>query len=298
MGNKFEWREKLKGIDDSQEQMDPNILYLRALRSLMHDRVPADLLPELPIEPEQRLLYEDLIEIRRFALALANGDLSADLKAKGYLAGALKTLQANLRHVTWQTQRIAEGDYSQKVDFLGDFSTAFNRMKDQLAEANRKLVHKASTDGLTGLLNHAALLERLQMEIERSRRYGQLLSVVMMDIDFFKNVNDRYGHQAGDLVLAETARIIAGSIRSSDFAGRYGGEEFLAVMANSDEKAARTVAERIRQSLESAECTPDKIRVTLSGGVAEFAGDSAEELIGRADHALYEAKRNGRNVII
>lgn len=244
-----------------------------------------------------RDIYDIIQELREFLATLAEGELSTELKTKGYVAGLLKTLQANLRHVTWQTQRIAEGDYSHNVEFLGEFSAAFNQMKNQLAEVTQALKKQAETDGLTGLLNHSAIIERIKTEAERNKRYGNPFAIIMLDIDHFKQVNDQYGHLAGDLVIQGVAGIIADSLRSLDFAGRYGGEEYVLVLTNCGKSSASLVAERIRHLVEQHSNFPEEIRITLSGGVAEYAGQSSEQLVRKADELLYVAKKQGRNRI-
>ena len=239
-----------------------------------------------------RDIYDIIQELREFLATLAEGELSTELKTKGYVAGLLKTLQANLRHVTWQTQRIAEGDYSHNVEFLGEFSAAFNQMKNQLAEVTQALKKQAETDGLTGLLNHSAIIERIKTEAERNKRYGNPFAIIMLDIDHFKQVNDSYGHDAGDLALSHIADIL-----SLEFNGRYGGEEYVLVLTNCGKSSASLVAERIRHLVEQHSNFPEEIRITLSGGVAEYAGQSSEQLVRKADELLYVAKKQGRNRI-
>lgn len=160
-----------------------NIHYeqVKALRSLLYDRAPAVFPGDDFQGTDLRDIYDIMQELRSFLVTLAEGELSTELKTKGYVAGLLKTLQANLRHVTWQTQRIAEGDYSHNVEFLGEFSSAFNQMKNQLAEVTQALKKQAETDGLTGLLNHSAIVERIKTEAERNKRYGDPFAIIMLD---------------------------------------------------------------------------------------------------------------------
>lgn len=120
---------------------------------------------------------------------------------------------------------------------------------------------------------------------------------IRLDIDHFKRVNDQYGHLAGDMVIKEVASIIVDSLRSLDFAGRYGGEEFVLVLTNSENGSASLVAERIRHRVEQYSTFPDDIRITISGGVAEYTGQSCEQLIRKADELLYAAKKGGRNQV-
>lgn len=173
----------------------------------------------------------------------------------------------------------------------------------QLEEAHAKIQAMAETDELTGLPNRRSLIRRLDEEIKRAERYGLPLSVLMMDLDHFKEVNDTHGHQAGDLVLQETARLISGVIRETDFFGRYGGEEFLGVLAQTDLEGSRRMGERLRVAMENHTFDlGDGVRLskTISVGAATWrhGDDTDDQLIARADTALYEAKEAGRNRVV
>lgn len=174
----------------------------------------------------------------------------------------------------------------------------------ELQELNQRLDAMARTDGLTGLLNRRALNEGLDSEIDRARRSGKPLSVMMADLDHFKLVNDRFGHAAGDQVLKGFARIMKGRLRSTDVVGRYGGEEFCILLPETAAQEAMKIAEVLRRDLES---TPIDIgggnaplKVTCSLGVAETSGQPARgrELLLMADKALYAAKDGGRNRVM
>lgn len=154
----------------------------------------------------------------------------------------------------------------------------------------------AVTDGLTGLYNHRFIFERLEEEIAKVARYGRPLSIIMLDIDNFKQVNDTFGHRAGDEVILSVAHAIMASLRKTDVAGRYGGEEFLVLLPETDLKAAHIVAEKIRNTVALLQFETKDLAVTISAGVAEAEkGESFEALINRADAKLYTAKRNGKN---
>jgi two-component system, cell cycle response regulator len=178
------------------------------------------------------------------------------------------------------------------------------RLQDQLEEKNRELEQLSIRDGLTGLYNHRHLHELLAEEYERSRRTGEPMSVVMLDLDRFKEVNDTHGHQAGDRVLEELSAILRESAREIDKLGRYGGEEFMAILPDSDPQAAVTFAERVRemvrrQRFEISEHEP--LRMTISAGVASYphdGADSARRLVHHADLALYSAKNSGRDRVV
>lgn len=157
----------------------------------------------------------------------------------------------------------------------------------------------AVTDGLTGVAVRRHLSERFDEEIERSKRHGHKLSFLMVDIDHFKNFNDRYGHLVGDAVLREVAETIKKSIREVDLVGRYGGEEFGVFLTDTDESGAFFVAERIRRAISDRayRAYNEELNVTVSIGCATVSKvfDSAARVIDAADAALYQAKRQGRN---
>ena len=186
------------------------------------------------------------------------------------------------------------------------------RLQDELDQKNRELevankrLRKLSiTDGLTELYNHRHVHELLRDEFERSRRTEEPLAVTMIDLDKFKSVNDTYGHPTGDVVLYETARILGDTAREIDMVGRYGGEEFIVILPNTDEAEAAAFAERVRTAVEAhVYRDPDtsvELRMTCSSGAASFPTegvDTPEQLLKRADAALYMAKESGRNRVI
>ena len=171
----------------------------------------------------------------------------------------------------------------------------------ELEKAKAKLRKLAVTDGLTGLFNYRAFRRQLHSEISRSKRFDLPVSLLMMDIDHFKNYNDRFGHPNGDRVLKRFARILRENVREVDCLARYGGEEFALILPGTDKKSAKTAAEKLRRLVERspfpyAEKLPSG-RVTMSVGVTSFPGDTQdeEELIRFSDKALYRAKKGGRN---
>ncbi len=163
----------------------------------------------------------------------------------------------------------------------------------------RKLLEKAIKDHLTQLYNRFYLEETATRELERAKRYGFPVSLVLFDLDNFKEVNDRYGHQAGDMVLIKFAEVLRSSIRTSDVPVRYGGEEFVLLFPHTSEEEAVAVAERIRQRFEAVtfNFNGEKVSLTVSAGVSSCEGGTCtlNELLEQADKAMYRAKRSGKN---
>ena len=433
------------------------------LRKILTTKVPPAVPSELLDDSDFARLHAELLELRRIVMAIASGDLSIDISLKGYTAGALKTLQANLKHLTWQTKMIATGDFSQRLDFMGEFSKAFNTMTAQMEESLRtnqenkeelrqinaglqleierrelaqaalaereahyrnltetmkdvvwildastlrftyvspsvqrlrgftpeeivsqpldaaltpeeakrlkqiiqanlddylagkidentyltseiEQVHKdgssvwteaivryvrndrtgameihgvtrdiserrnlrlelerqATTDSLTGVANRRHFLNCALKEIKRCERHDCTLSLLMLDIDHFKAVNDTYGHAMGDTTLKAFAQTCLEELRTSDLFGRIGGEEFALLLVETDVETACKVAERIRVRVEKIKLFAKDGRpmhITTSIGVAELRlrAETVSDLMIRADQALYNAKNLGRN---
>ena len=176
---------------------------------------------------------------------------------------------------------------------------AANRL--QLQRANSKLHIVSQTDGLTGLLNRKHWEEGLVHEFKRFQRYQHTCSLLMLDIDHFKRINDTYGHTAGDEVIRQTAAAIKGCVRDIDICGRYGGEEFAIILVDTNAAGAHVVAERLRKSIESNAIYYDEhvINYTISAGLYEITDtiDSPSKWVDGADRGLYCAKRAGRNQV-
>lgn len=169
-------------------------------------------------------------------------------------------------------------------------------VENELRRKNQELELSATTDALTGAYNRRKITHILTQELERYRRYQQKLSVILMDLDHFKNVNDIHGHHVGDDVLKQVALIASSSLRDVDFFGRWGGEEFIILCPSSDVFQAQVIAERLRQLIE-IDSLMSVLRVTSSFGVAAYTEElDGQELIHCADIALYDAKKN-RNAV-
>lgn len=165
----------------------------------------------------------------------------------------------------------------------------------ELALKNKELEALSVTDRLTGIFNRLKLDEVFAHEAERSRRYNRPFSIIIMDLDKFKDVNDRHGHPVGDEVLKGTAKLFAKNLRKTDVLGRWGGEEFMIICPETDLAGATKLAESLRKALEK-NIFPKEVRLAGSFGVAEHQVDESPiDLLRRADKALYEAKAQGRN---
>lgn len=223
-------------------------------------------------------------------------------------------------------RRMGEGHLSTRVpplrgSELGELTNTINRMASalqherenlersvtertkELQEANARLERLAVTDGLTGVFNHRRFQEQLQAELIRSERHKRPMGVLMVDVDFFKKVNDAMGHPAGDELLRRLAEVLGADLRQTDLIARYGGEEFAVILPETTKSEAMQVAERMRMAVEArinAGPTVFPMKVTVSIGVATFPedGKSGEQVLTAADQAMYVAKRQGRNRVI
>ena len=164
----------------------------------------------------------------------------------------------------------------------------------------QQALHDVHKDPLTGVKNRGAFNDTIKREIEVARRHGSALSMIVLDIDNFKRINDTFGHSVGDCILQKLANCTSQSIRGTDLLFRYGGEEFVVLLPNTDDKGAYRLAQRIRRKIEKSDCDCDgrTIRLTVSAGVACLGEkDNAHDLFVKADTALYAAKADGRNIV-
>jgi diguanylate cyclase (GGDEF)-like protein len=232
-----------------------------------------------------------------FAVAFLIGMLGA--------VSLAKTIVHPIRKLITAAGDVASGKLDVSVpissnDEIGELGSTFNRMTLALKDSQDKLVQRANTDSLTDLYNHRYFQERLSSELSRADRYHRSLSIIMLDIDHFKNLNDTHGHPVGDTTLQQVARILASESRDIDIVSRYGGEEFALILPEATAEDAITLAERLRLVIQRY-CflgnNGETIPVTISLGIAQYPLHSSERegLIMAADLAMYQAKSMGRN---
>lgn len=229
----------------------------------------------------------------------------------GYVYTILLTARSSRDHILTGLDAGAD-DYVTKpvdeVELLARLKSAHRiiALEQGLRAAKEAAVQLAVTDALTGVYNRRQFMVELPRELERARRFATPVSIVMCDVDHFKRINDGHGHQAGDDVLREVARLLRATVRPSvDWVARYGGEEFVVVLPGADHAGALGVAERLRATLAAHDISTSggTLRVTASFGVASersawpATGANAEQLLARADRCLYASKRGGRNQV-
>lgn len=218
-----------------------------------------------------------------FALASASVTIAAHLAYELYLGIPFEVLCI---HSLWIVAAVSFGILSALI---------LDKKSKQIFLDSRELEYLATTDKLSGLYNRMKIEAYCLEEIERVRRYGGTFSIILLDIDHFKEINDTCGHNVGDHVIQKLAQIMSESVRSVDRTGRWGGEEFLILLPETGGEQAFGVAEHLRRHIEESDFSP-ACRVLISAGVAEYApGDTIEKIVQRADEALYAAKEGGRN---
>jgi diguanylate cyclase (GGDEF)-like protein len=197
-----------------------------------------------------------------------------------------------------KAQEVLNETSSQLISLNHSLEEKVHLRTQNLEELNQNLLNKAHKDSLTGLYNREYFFERLQEEMTRFSRYQAPCSIIFLDIDHFKKVNDTYGHIAGDTVLKELAQLLISELRTLDIIGRFGGEEFIVILPNTPIAYAHTVAEKLRQQIEQS-IIIENHRITSSFGITEVGlEDDDKSLITRADKALYQAKLSGRNAVM
>ena len=224
--------------------------------------------------------------------------LAQDLDSlKQTIATRVDTIRSHMTQFRQdQGQRLEQAE--QQVQQLNERMRNMQQESEQLRQRVKRQRDLAMVDPLTGVPNRLAYNERMELEYARWKRYGHGLVMAVWDVDRFKSVNDTYGHQAGDKVLTVIAKLLQRQIRETDFVARFGGEEFVLIMPETDLDGAAKVTEHLRKSVAACEFhfRGKRVPITISCGYSEFKGhDSAEQVFSRADAALYKAKEGGRN---
>jgi len=298
-------RTALKNLVTSQKPAVPPFYekaFYHAASDMGEDEMIAHLLSSLPTGQAATIMVEGVSSM----ISNLNSDIRIYRQGLDQHGGQLKNKHDHIRSlVDMEVWKLLEKDFD-------ELRGANQAMKKQLATAQQRLAcqeqqvvtlqRKTRSDPLTGVMNRLAMEEDLPDEFARSNRYGRTFGLVMADIDFFKKVNDTYGHGIGDEALRAFAQIMRNCLRDVDVIYRYGGEEFVIVMPETDSSGAMAAAERLRSKVEGQvlkqKDNPDlQLRFTASFGVSGFLkGDrDYQEVLKRADMALYQAKDNGRN---
>lgn len=266
-------------------------------RAVMLDQTLSDMFPDMQTKALQRKIRQ-VLTLGNFAFI--------DARLQGYLFPFNNAQQLGRRFDLMKQSCIlaplagADGQ-RQRVCITVTDETNIVSAEAALQEAHAQLEFRSRRDSLTQLFNRGYTCEMLEQEIHRVHRCPSPLSVVVVDVDWFKSVNDRWGHLAGDAVLRGVAAALAAGVRQTDLAGRYGGEEFVMVLPDTAADGALILAERLRRDIEAMEIDwkGQDIRVTASFGIAQLApGQSMEALLNSADVALYKAKAEGRNRVV
>jgi diguanylate cyclase (GGDEF)-like protein len=315
-------------------------LMIAHFKNLLLASQPPEIMPEFADDQDFCNAHGTFMGLREVLLNFSRGLVREPIPQRGFVFGAMKALQANLEHMIWQIQQVAGGDFTQRMVFMGEFATAFNSMVTSLAAAREDLVvrqnalakligslteeihlrsanllalreseekfkYLAEHDTLTGSLNRRSFNGRVEIEIQKAVFTGKPCALAMLDVDFFKHFNDTFGHSAGDAALKHLVKVADKNLRSPDFMGRHGGEEFVFFFADANEKDALVAAERVRKAVEADtmmfEGTP--MPMTVSIGICVLLSSSGnmqsdllfEMLLNTADAALYQAKKEGRN---
>lgn len=275
--------------------------------------------PPLPEELAQiegmQSLHDTLCALREIEWHFSRGELDHQILLRGFMAGTFKSLQAHLRHLTWQVKQVEKGDFSQRVEFLGEFSSAFNNMivqldttltelkqkKEELIALTQTLQHEVNLrtaavqalrqseaqfkylsehDPLTGAFNRRSFFSVALGFLKEASLLNMPCCIAIMDVDFFKRFNDEYGHLAGDEALRRVVKLSSDTLRQSDVMGRYGGEEFIFLFGKTDLEHGLLAAERIRNALAN---TPIElgdgraVKITVSMGVVCIRPDEPGE---------------------
>ncbi|MDR0387376.1 MAG: GGDEF domain-containing protein [Treponema sp.] len=277
---------------------------LEHIRGLLKDNAVPKLTIELAKIPGMEEIHNDLTVIREVMFAFSEGDFSQPIRIRGIISGCMKALQARLRHLVWQVQRVEQGDFTQRVEFMGEFSEAFNRMATRLDITIKKLQEKEEElnalagslrryggfkntaieaivksgtieyppnhDPLTGIMSCRYFMDRVASELSNADVLKIPCGIIMVDIDNFKQFHDKSGSLPSDEALKHTIRLLSSLLRKNDFLGRYGGKTLVFFFSGADEAAGRIIAERMRTVIENnpVKLESGPVPITASFGLA------------------------------
>jgi len=252
-----------------------------------------------------RLVVRPVRSLSAMAERLGAGDLDyrVNIKSTDELGGLGAVFNQTAEELAGYTRDL-ERKVRERQQEIVEKNEELEAEKIRLSEANRRLEEVATKDGLTNIPNKTHWLSRLEFEVLRAKRGKHRLSVLMLDVDYFKHFNDSQGHLAGDRVLADLAALLTGTLRATDIPGRFGGEEFCVALLDTNRRAGARAAEKIRRAVEKNEFPGQEAQpggnLTVSIGVAELdlEKDTPNDLIEKADQALYQAKDEGRNKVV
>ncbi|MFH1726828.1 MAG: sensor domain-containing diguanylate cyclase [Pseudomonadota bacterium] len=257
---------------------------------------PATSLASWVIKNNRSLHYKNIIEAKKEVI-IFDRSLPFNHGLNSLLIVPLFTTAGNIGSMavgSYENDEFSENEINM-IEVIAK-QTSFSIQNSRLFE---KMETLATTDSMTGLYNHRYFQETFEQNLARAHRFSEKISLMFLDIDYFKSINDTYGHIYGDKVLKKISSVIKSSIRKIDIASRYGGEEFAVILPNTGKKEANNLGERIRQNveIERFDGSLRELKVTISAGISTFPDDSEKrsELISKADKALYYAKENGRN---
>lgn len=292
----------------------------RHIKQLLTSGKTPELTGEFACVPDLPEIHAYIVELRRQLAGYARGDFSSEIKMRGVIAGMVKSLQANMKHLIWQMERVEDGSLTQRIDFMGDFSDAFNNMVSKLDGALTALRQKeaelesitaelklevekrgaalaalkkseenfrylAEHDPLTNLLNRRSFFAQAEVELARNSIMDNASCVALMDVDHFKDFNDGYGHMNGDIALRHIADIGCSTLRNNDSMGRYGGEEFIFLFSKTNLEQGQMASERIRKLIAESPVALEgrDVSVTVSFGVTSIpAGVQGDNLLRQA----------------
>ena len=285
-------------------------LSLEHIKKMLLDSKEAPFPPEAEGVPTLRFIHDYLITLRILLKDFSMGNLVNDILLRGFLAGNLKAMQSNLLHLTWQIQQVSAGNFSHRVDFMGEFSEAFNSMvvqldtaltalkqsEDELLRLNEALKHEmdlknqamlalqeseadfryqAEHDALTGVLNRHSFYDRTLIGLTRAKLAGEYCGVAVFDIDRFKTFNDTLGHLNGDLAIKHVTELARSVLRSDDALGRFGGDEFVLFLSFVEERFGKSIMERLCRAIARTPVVTEhgKLGITVSIGFICIASD-------------------------